>query len=80
MSRLYQHLVSYDFNGQRRQHQLEVELATLPAHVAALHLLQLHFGDAENNFIMPPSDAPTEEVLAQAGLLGISRIGIQPLD
>lgn len=80
MSRLYQYLVSYDFNGQCRQYQHESELATLPAHVAALHLLQLHFGDAENNLIMPPLDAPPEEVLAQAGLLGISRIGIQPLD
>lgn len=68
------HLISYQFHGQARQHELELAQHLLPLHVAAMHLLQLHFGDAENSLIMPSADAPPSAVLDQALLLGVSSI------
>lgn len=68
------HLVSYRFNGQVRQHELELAQRQLLPHVAALHLLQLHFGDAESGLVMPSVDAQPSAILDQAQLLGISSI------
>jgi hypothetical protein len=74
------HLVSYRFNGQVRQHELELAQRQLLPHVAALHLLQLHFGDAENSLIMPSVDAQPATVMDQARLLGISGITSRVID
>lgn len=74
MSTTYHYVVSYCFNEQVREHSLELEHGTLPVEAAALHLLQLHFGDAENGLIMPKTDAAPSEVLDQARLLGITRV------
>jgi hypothetical protein len=70
----YRYIVSYRFNEQLRESPFELERSALPAHVAAWHLLQLHFGDAENSLIMPSADAPPDVILDQARLLGISSI------
>lgn len=45
--------VQYLFNGELRSHLFELKQEQLPAHEAALHLLELHYGDAENGLIMP---------------------------
>jgi hypothetical protein len=45
-------------------------------HEAAMHLLQLHFGDAENGLILPAADATPEEILEQAEVVGITRIEV----
>ncbi|WP_426139286.1 hypothetical protein [Pseudomonas sp. DWP3-1-2] len=74
MAELYTHRIVYRFHDEQREHAFELDKSTLPTHVAALHLLQLHFGDAENNLIMPAADAAPDEVLRQASLLGISAI------
>jgi hypothetical protein len=72
--RLY--TVEYLFDGKPRTHQFELKQPQLPVHEAAMHLLQLHFGDAENSLIMPTADATPEEVLEQAGLVGLTQIQV----
>lgn len=67
-------LVTYLFRGQSRHCDLEIEDTTLTAANATLHLLQLHFGDAEAGLMMPAADATAEQVLEQAKLLGISSV------
>jgi hypothetical protein len=47
------YVLKYLFNGQSRTHLFELDQTQLPLHEAAMHLLQLHFGDAENGLIMP---------------------------
>lgn len=74
MGMTYRYCISYRFKEQMREHLLELDQSSLPAHIAALHLLQLHFGDAENSLIMPTADAPPVSVLDQAQLLGITDI------
>ena len=74
MNQTYHYAVSYLFNDQWREYSFELDQSALPAHVAALHLLQLHFGDAENSLIMPSADTPPGAVLDQAALLGIRSI------
>ncbi|OCR22136.1 hypothetical protein AFK24_23720 [Pseudomonas syringae] len=78
MAELYTHLVAYRFNGEQREQSFELTAAALPAHVAALHLLQLHFGDSENSLIMPSADSAPDEIVRQALLLGISDIHTEP--
>lgn len=75
----YHHCISYRFNEQMREHLLELDQQVLPVHIAALHLLQLHFGDGENSLIMPTADAPPASVLDQAQLLGITDITSRPI-
>lgn len=78
MAEVYTHLIAYLFKGQQREQSLELTDAMLPDHVAALHLLQLHFGDAENSLIMPTADSAPDEIMQQAMLLGISNIRSKP--
>lgn len=70
--------VLYEFNGEPRQHLLETDEPQLTAADAAMHLLQLHFGDSENSLILPSADAAPVEVLRQAQLLGITAINVAP--
>lgn len=80
MTEFYTHLVSYQFHGEPREHIFELPGVTLPAHVAALHLLQLHFGDSENSLIMPTADFAPDEILQQAKLLGIADVSSKPFE
>jgi hypothetical protein len=41
-----------------------------------MHLLQLHFGGAENGLIMPPADATPEKILEQAERVGLTQIKV----
>jgi len=71
-----EYTLSYLFNDESRTHVFELEQSRLSIHEAALHLLQLHFGDVENGLILPPADASPEEILEQAQVLGITQIAI----
>lgn len=73
---MHQVELEYLFNGEPRSQVFEFEQDQLTLREAAMHLLQLHFGDGENSLVMPSADATTEEVLEQAELLGLSRIKI----
>jgi hypothetical protein len=68
--------LQYLFNGESREYMLELKQEQLPVHDAAMHLLQLHFGDGENSLLMPSADATPEEILAQAEQLGLTRIRV----
>ncbi|MFJ2710592.1 hypothetical protein ACIOZM_06840 [Pseudomonas sp. NPDC087346] len=68
--------IQYVFNGEPRTHKLELKQSELTTQDAAMHLLQLHLGDAENSLIMPTADSTPEEVLEQADLVGISQITV----
>ncbi|WP_122439939.1 hypothetical protein [Pseudomonas viridiflava] len=69
-------LLDYLFKNTPRTHLLELDQPELQAHEAALHLLELHFGDAENSLMMPNADATPDEVLAKAELLGLTQIRV----
>ena len=73
---MHHYTLEYLFNGEPRTHEFELKQAQLPVHEAAMHLLQLHFGDAENSLIMPTADATPEEVLAQAERVGLAQIKV----
>lgn len=73
---MHAYTLDYLFNGEPRSHVFELKQAQLPLHDAAMHLLQLHFGDAENSLIMPTADATPEEVLEQAEVVGITQIQV----
>ena len=68
--------LEYLFNGEPRTHMFEFKQPQLAVHEAAMHLLQLHFGDGENSLIMPTADATPEEILKQAGLVGLTQIKV----
>ncbi|MFW9081959.1 hypothetical protein ACOI9X_22200 [Pseudomonas sp. P2757] len=68
--------VEYLFNGELRTHTFELEYSELSGDEAAMHLLQLHFGDGENSLIMPSADATPEEILEQAELMGLTQIQV----
>ncbi|MDD0971131.1 MULTISPECIES: hypothetical protein [Pseudomonas] len=68
--------IDYLFNDQPRTHQLELKQPELPIQDAAMHLLQLHFGDGDNSLIMPTADSTFEEIIEQASLVGITRIEV----
>ncbi|MCF5707367.1 hypothetical protein GIV19_08695 [Pseudomonas syringae] len=70
------YLLDYLFNDEPRSHALKLDQPELPAHEAALHLLELHFGDAENSLMMPNADATANEVLAKAQLVGLTQIHV----
>jgi len=74
MPTLHPHTIDYRFNNEPRTHVLELPETTLTPKAAAFHLLQLHFGDAENSLLMPAADADAEDVLHQAELMGITHI------
>jgi hypothetical protein len=71
-----QYTLQYLFNGESREYVLELKQSRLPVHEAAMHLLQLHFGDGENSLLMPSADATPEEILAQAERVGLTRISV----
>lgn len=71
-----EYTLNYRFNDEPRTHVFEFKQPELAVHEAALHLLALHFGDAENGLILPPADATPEQVLEQARVVGISQIRI----
>ena len=68
--------LNYQFNDEPRTHSFDLKQTELPVHEAAMHLLALHFGDAENGLIMPAADATPEEILEQAQVVGITRIEV----
>ncbi|WP_349666541.1 hypothetical protein [Pseudomonas tohonis] len=70
---LQPYTIHYRFHDEPRRHVLELEHRPDPGETA-MHLLVLHFADAENSLVMPPADATAEEVIQQAELLGISDI------
>jgi hypothetical protein len=74
MPQVYIHIVSYRFHDEPRDHRFELAEPVLEQHLAAMHLLQLHFGDAENSLIMPSADSAPDDILQQARLLGITDI------
>jgi hypothetical protein len=73
---MHKYLLEYLFNGEPRTHLFELKQAQLPLHEAAMHLLQLHFGDAENSLIMPTADATPEQILEQVERVGLTRIKV----
>ena len=73
---MHNYTVSYLFNGEPRSHVFELKEPELQVHEAAMHLLQLHFGDGENSLIMPTADATPEEILEQAELVGLTQIKV----
>lgn len=68
--------LTYLFNGEPRTHVFELKQLRLPVHEAAMHLLQLHFGDGENSLIMPSADATPLEILEQAERVGLTQIEV----
>ncbi|VVO88472.1 hypothetical protein PS903_02155 [Pseudomonas fluorescens] len=73
---MHNYTVEYLFNGESRTHNFELKQARLPVHEAAMHLLQLHLGDAENGLVMPTADSTPEEILEQAERVGLTRIEV----
>jgi len=73
---MHTHTVDYLFNDEPRSHVFELEQPDLATHEAAMHLLQLHFGDGENSLMMPNAEATPEEILLQAERVGLSRIRV----
>jgi hypothetical protein len=69
-------VLEYLYNGEPRTHLFELEQARLPLHEAAMHLLELHFGDAENSLMMPNADATPSEILEQAERVGLTQIRV----
>lgn len=68
--------IEYRINDKPSTHELELKQPSLPTHEAAMHLLQLHFGDGENSLIMPSADATPEEVIEQAEVVGLTHIKV----
>lgn len=73
---MHTYTVHYLFNDEPRAHQFELKQPELPLHEAAMHLLQLHFGDSENSLIMPNADATPKETLEQAEAVGITGVQV----
>lgn len=73
---MYAYCIDYLFNNESRTHQLELKQPQMTLRQAAMHLLELHFGDGENSLMMPNADAADEEVLEQAELVGLSQIRV----
>lgn len=71
------HTVTYLFEHSPRSHSFDLAQPQLSAEEAAMHLIQLHFGDSENSLNMPNADASPDDVLRQAELLGLSNIKVQ---
>lgn len=70
------HTITYQFEQSPRTHTFELAAAQLPGHEAAMHLIELHFGDSENSLNMPNADASPDEVMRQAELLGLTDIKV----
>jgi len=74
---MHAYTLDYLFNEQPRTHEFELKQPELSASEAAMHLLQLHFGDGENSLMMPNADATPEEVLEQAQRVGLTDIRVR---
>jgi len=68
--------VDYRFKDESRNHRFELNQPALLASDAAMHLLELHFGDSENSLIMPNADAGPDEIIEQASQLGLTDIRV----
>ncbi len=73
---MYTYHIDYRFYGEPRTFLLELKEQQLAEHEAAMHLLELHLGDAENGLIMPTADSTAEEILEQAKRVGITDIKV----
>ncbi|QXI14680.1 hypothetical protein HU754_016645 [Pseudomonas zeae] len=73
---MYTYHIKYLFNGEPRTFLLELKEQQLAKHEAAMHLLELHLGDAENGLIMPTADSTAEEILERAKRVGITDIKV----
>lgn len=73
---MYTYHIEYLFNGEPRTFLLELKEQQLPEHEAAMHLLELHLGDAENGLMMPTADSTPEQILEQAERVGITDIKV----
>jgi len=73
---MHTYTVHYLFNDEPRTHEFELKQTELTVHEAAMHVLQLHFGDNENSLVMPNADATPEETLEQAEVVGISNVQV----
>jgi hypothetical protein len=68
--------VDYRFNAEPRNHRFDLNQPALSVSDAAMHLLELHFGDSENSLMMPNADATSDEVIEQADQLGLTDIRV----
>ncbi|UZJ62545.1 hypothetical protein OKW98_12860 [Pseudomonas sp. KU26590] len=68
--------VDYRFNAEPRNHHFDLNQPELSVSDAAMHLLELHFGDSENSLMMPNADALPDEIIEQAGQLGLTDIRV----
>lgn len=68
--------VDYRFNAEPRNHRFDLNQPELSVSDAAMHLLELHFGDSENSLMMPNADATSDEVIEQADQLGLTDIRV----
>ena len=68
--------VDYRFKDEPRNHRFDLNQAELSVSDAAMHLLELHFGDSENSLMMPNADATPDEVIEQAEQLGLTDIHV----
>jgi hypothetical protein len=73
---MHTYTINYLFNDEPRSHSFELEQLQLPTHEAAMHLLQLHFGDGENSLMMPNADATPDDILEQADRVGLTQIQV----
>lgn len=73
---MYTYHIEYRFNGEPRTYLLELKEAQLAEHDAAMHLLELHLGDAENSLVMPTADSTPEEILEHAARVGLTDIQV----
>jgi hypothetical protein len=73
---MYTFHIDYRFNGEPRTFLLELKEQQLAEHEAAMHLLELHLGDAENGLIMPTADSTPEQILEHAERVGITDIKV----
>jgi hypothetical protein len=73
---MYTYHIEYRFNGEPRTFLLELKEQQLSEHEAAMHLLELHLGDAENGLMMPTADSTPEQILEQAERVGIKDINV----
>ncbi|WNZ81913.1 hypothetical protein [Pseudomonas sp. P108] len=73
---MYTYHIEYRFNDEPRTFLLELKEQQLAEHEAAMHLLELHLGDAENGLIMPTADSTPEQILEHAERVGITQITV----
>lgn len=73
---MHTYTLQYRFNDEPRTYSLELHQSELSVHDAAMHLLQLHYGDGENSLMMPNADATPSEILQQAEQVGLTDIKV----